>query len=179
MDSYITKRKYRCRNIINRYTGKLIVHKYQRVRLSFAFKNYKIKNRNKEQMIVIDIDLLFPANKLVMVFNKNSLIRKIKTNYLESSIKFLKFSQFNTDYKSNKFKDVIDLKKLKMRLRGEDLEYIFKNIIGSTLIIDDEQKELIFKDESSYFFSQLDFQKHADIDRVNNYFYYSGYIAEL
>ncbi len=179
MDCYIIKRKYRCKNSIDKYTRKPIIYKYQQVRLSFIFKNYKIKDKSKEQLIIFDIDLVFPANKSVIILSKNNLIRKIKNNYLESYIKFLNFSQFNTTYKSDKFKDIIDLKKLKIKFKEEDLEYIFKNIVGNILIINDKQKELIIKGCGDYFFDQLNFYKNARFNRTPLDYECFGYIAKL
>jgi len=180
MDCYISKRKYRCKNIIDKYTGEpIIIYKYQQVRLSFVFKNYKIKGKSIEQLIIFDIDLVFPANKSVIILNKNNLIRKIKNNYLESSIKYLNFSQFDTTYKSDKFKDVIDLKKLKIKFKEEDLEYIFKNVVGKTLIIDNKQKELVLVNCGDYFFSQLNFYKYMRINRSPLDYECFGYIAKL
>jgi hypothetical protein len=185
MDCYIVKNKYRC--IRKNSFGKLF--KYQEVRLSFVFKNYKIKSKVKEQIIIIDLSLIFPASKLVILTNKNSLLKKIKSNCVNISIRSsISFSEFNTIYKSDKFISIINLKELKIRLKEKDLECIFNSLLldnhSYTFNIDNKQKILEFKAdtdiEQDYFYYQLD---HDNRIYFNTDFYNNtvdlGSIAEL
>lgn len=167
MDCYIVKRKYRY--IIKNSFGKLF--KYQEVRVFFVFKNYKIKSKVKEQITIINFNLIFPASKLVILTNKNSLLKKIKSNCINISIEpSLTFSKFNTIYKSDKFVSIINLKEdLKIRLKEEDLESIFNSLLFNhnyTLSIDNKQKILEFKAdtdiEQDYFYYQLDCYNRID-----------------
>jgi hypothetical protein len=169
MDCYIVKRKYRC--IRKNSFGKLF--KYQEVRISFVFKNYKIKNKVKEQITIIDFNLVFPASKLIILTNKNSLLKKMKSSCVNISIKSsISFSEFNTIYKSDKFIDIINLKELKIRLKEKDLECIFNSLLldnhSYTFNIDNKQKILEFKAdtdiEQDYFYYQLDRNNRADFN---------------
>lgn len=189
MDCYIVKRKYRC--IRKNSFGKLF--KYQEVRISFVFKNYKIKNKVKEQITIINFNLIFPASKLVILTNKNSLLKKMKSSCVNISIKSsISFSEFNTIYKSDKFIDIINLKELKIRLKEKDLECIFNSLVldnysSYTLNIDNKQRILDFNadtnSEQSYFYYRLDHDNRVDFNtELYNYIIvYSDFdsIAEL
>jgi hypothetical protein len=156
MDCYISKRKHRCKNN-NTYLGTKIPFKYQLVNLSFVFKNYHIsiagEKDKKQQIIIIEFDLLFPESKQVIIVSKKSLFRKIQTNLLNSYITCLTFSQFDTKYTTNKIKDVVNLRQLGIKVKKEDIEPIFKNC----LIIDETFKSIYLKDTYYSFRKQLKF----------------------
>lgn len=139
MDCYLFKKKYRDKNSLKK--------RYQEAKLFFIFKNYKIKGYQKQQIIALKITMLFPSSKLIILTNKNRLIKKfIKERHYESSIRFMTFSQLDILLHSqNKSIDIVELKKIKINIKEEEVFTIFSELFigGMKIKINKNNKEII------------------------------------
>ena len=126
MECYLIKKKYRNKNSLGKH--------YQEAKLFFVFKNYKFKGCQKKQIMILEITMLFPGSKLIILTNKNRLIRTIKEKHYTSSIKYMTFSQFDTFLNSHsKDIDIIELKKMKICMKEEEVSIIFGEIFKKRL----------------------------------------------
>lgn len=149
MECYLIKKKYRNKDELEKH--------YQEAKLFFVFKNYKLKGCQKKQITILEITMLFPSSKLIILTNKNRLIRIIREKYYTSSIKFMTFSQFDTFLNSRSRNiDIIELKKMKICMKEEEVSTIFEEIfVKSKLKIDKNNKEINITELPEYYYEEI------------------------
>lgn len=149
MECYLIKKRYRNKNELEKH--------YQEAKLFFVFKNYKFKGCPKKQITILEITMLFPSSKLIILTNKNRLIRTIKEKHYTSSLKYMTFSQFDTLLNSRKKDmDIVELKRIKISIKEEEVSNIFKELfVKSKLVIDKNNKEINITDLPEYYYEQI------------------------
>lgn len=150
MDCYLIHKKYRNKDNLNK--------PYQESNLLFVFKNFKFKECPKQQIIMFKITMLFSSNKLVILTNKNRLIKLIKTNHYTCSLSYLTFSEFDTFLNSRlKLENIIKLKNIKINIKEEDLTFILENMIIKKVKvkIDNVNKEIYITGLPNYCYDNL------------------------